>query len=356
MGKYDGLSPERLSGLPGRVSWMQCVSVGAAMARTVKVDGLEWLQGLAEPIQGATTTELRDWTTLALSDRDSFVTDVRSMGFSETIVAEAVSVRDSAEQSVEEAIRTFWDNQPYRYLETPPEVEEEAAYVYDSARRDAWGRLHDWLAGRVIEVEDRNTIQLQLPLFTLSAPSAVGSTTEFTTSSSRTEGVTWSMSIVGSGLSDEGRVLVSTSATFQAAEGQIKVIFLPINVVLESILIREHGGTAIRGSRIDISSLRDQYPAPGLLLLAPTARPPLGHLEQIYPLSGDPSGAVATYRYDYQRELSATTKLGVRLHGLDIGIQTETKLETSVSLSFALPSGTDYRLFRCLDGHGVLWA
>jgi hypothetical protein len=167
--------------------------------------------------------------------------------------------------------------------------------------------------------------------------------------------VTWSLSIAGTGLGGEGKMQVTTSATFSAAEGQAKVVFLPFAAVVESVLIRSRSAAEFRAHRVDISGLRDQNPAPGLLLLDPGARPPLGPLEQVYSLSGDESGAAATYRYEYQRGVLATTKLGVMLGGVDLGVQAETRLETGAALSFVLPAGRDYRLFRSLDGHGILW-
>ena len=54
-----------------------------------------------------------------------------------------------------------------------------------SPRRGALQRLRDWLAGRKVEVEERERIDLELPLFLLAAPSATGAAAEFETTMQR---------------------------------------------------------------------------------------------------------------------------------------------------------------------------
>ena len=198
-------------------------------------------------------------------------------------------------------------------------------------------------------------MDLRLPLFLLSAPAVAGCSAEFT-SETRKEGKTsWSLTIAGTGLGGEGKVAVTTSATFEAANGQRKVIFLPVTVMLETVVLTEPGAAPVRRHRIDLAGLLEQDPAPGSLLLAPDALPPLGPFVRTYSLADDASGTIAEYRETYTQASVAKLEVGVKTHGVELGLTSEATMQTSVGLKLKLRSGLDYRLHGALEGDGLLW-
>lgn len=318
------------------------------------VKGLEWIHGSALPFAGAATVEVRTWEDRALESSDSFAIDLESFGVPTQLVKEGLDLRAEASKQAEAAVREFWDHHPRRYLVTPPSVQEEVRLIYDSARRHAGDRLRDWLSRRVITVESREPISVSLPLFLLSAPAQPGCSAEFTTSSSQSSTLGWSVKIGGAGASDEGSVTVTATASFEAKSSQRKLIFLPITVVLETVLV-SRGGTRIRGHRIDLAPLRAQRPAPGAMSLDPESKPPRGENVETYPLAKDTTGTTATYGYHYVQSRASNLKLGLPVQGADFGLTSTVTMQSSVDLKFKLRSGTDYQLYRVAEGDGLLW-
>jgi hypothetical protein len=338
-----------------RMIWVTDPTAGEAMASPVEVRGLEWLQGDVEPFVGTATVELRDWEELALEKRTRFSSDLRGMGLPPMLIGQGLKVRDAATAEVSKAVADFWRHHGVKYIQTPPEVEREVDLVYDSARSQAWARLRDWLAGRAIEVESRVPVDLRLPLFLLSAPGARGCSAEFTSGTGHEGNIGWSLTIAGTGLGGEGNVAVSTSATFEAANGQRKVIFLPVTVVLETLVLSERSGAPLHLYRIDIAGLDEQDPAPGSLSLAPDTEPPLGSFVKTYPLAGDTSGTITTFGYEYRRGKAGKLTVGVTTHDVELGLTAESRMQSAVGLKFKLRSGLDYRLHKTLEGNRVLW-
>lgn len=325
------------------------------MPPAVQVEGLEWVRGDEEGPVGTADVVLRTWEDLALESRDRFAADLRAMGLPGPVVGRGLELRDRAAQDVAEEVRAFWQDHRYRYIDTPPEVMEEVQLVYNSARRSAWAQLRDWWLGRVTTVESRESLGVRLPLFLVAAPAAPGCSVEFTTGGSEADKIGWSLTIAGTGLGGEASINVATSATFEVASGQRKVIFLPLTVVLETVVVTEPGVAPLRRYRIDVAGLVDQRPAPGALLLASNALPDLGlHLET-YHLAGDPTDSTATYAYTYEQKSLASLKVGIKTDVVELGLTSESAMQSSVALKFKLRSGRDYQLHQPADGDGVLW-
>jgi hypothetical protein len=318
------------------------------------VNGLDWVRGTRVPFAGSATVDVRPWEDAALDSPERFSMDLAEMGLPQPEIEEGLELRTVASKEVEAAIADFWKHHPRQYWQTPPEVQREVQLIYDSARGRARERVHDWLARRVITVETRLPVKLHLPLFLLSAPSAIGCTAEFTTSTNQSNTLGWSVKIGGMGVGSEADVTITTSASFEASTGQKKLIFLPVNVVVETIVVAR-GGSKIRSHRIDLAGLRDQRNAPGAMLLDAEAKPALGDRVQTYPLANDSSDSTATYVYRYVQGPASNIKIGIPIQGIDVGLTSSTKMESAVEITFKLRSGIDYQLFRTAQGDGVLW-
>jgi hypothetical protein len=316
------------------------------------VAGLDWVHGSEEPLAGESSVELHSWEEAALDDPRRFTADLEAMGLQPDEVGAAVGIREEAHAEVEAAVQSFWDNHPIRYYKTPPEVEAQVTQIYQSARRTARQRIGDWLQRRRFEVQEREEVELRLPLFVLSAPPTARSAATFKTEQTATRTVGWSISIAGSGVGSDATIKSSVSSSFKAEAGQTKVVFLPVRVAVEKLRVTDRGDSV---HRVDVTPLEGAHPAPGLLLLDPGALPAIGSLEQTYPLAGDPSGTPATYEYSYTQSRALDLKLGVKAFGSELKVESSATLEAAVSLTFELASGVDYELHRLAEGDGLLW-
>jgi len=312
------------------------------------------VRGTAVPFVGSATMDVRSWEDVALDDQARFVHDLESLGLPLSVVQDGLEIRAAATEEVEADVRDFWKHHPVRYWETPPEVMREAQLVYDLARRRALERVRNWLTGRVITVEARQPVELSLPLFLLSAPSRAGCTATFTTSDEQSNTSGWSVRIGGVGISNEGVGTVTASASFEAGAGQRKLIFLPIRIVVETLVVTQRG-SPVRSHRIDLTGLRDRRPVPGAILLDSEAKPRTGDHLETYPLAKDTSDSTATYVYRYVQESASTIRIGIPIQGVDVGITSSTKMKSAAEITFKLSSGVDYHLYRAAEGDGLLW-
>jgi hypothetical protein len=155
------------------------------MPEAVVVDGLDWVHGTAQPLDGTASVDLVGWEQRALRDREVFARDLRSMGLGDDEISQGIAVRDDAQADVNASVKAFWDAHHARarryYRTTPPEVGAQARLVSNSATGKAWQRLRDWWA-------------------------------EFTTSASSERKLGWALTIGAAGLSAEAKVTVLVCA------------------------------------------------------------------------------------------------------------------------------------------------
>jgi hypothetical protein len=322
----------------------------------VTAPGVDWVRGAEQPLDGQTRIEVRSWDQLAFDRRGVFRESLRDLGLSEADVRDALKLRDTALRHANKAVSDFWADHPHSYFTIPPEVEREVNDVYGSARDSGLRRLRDWFSGRSIRVDEVEQLQIRLPLFVLAAASVPGCSARFATETTQEGQLEWSVTIYGTGLGSGGSVTTSVSAEFSATSGETKVIFLPVTVKVERVTVLEHGRRVGRGRRVDASNLQSQQQSPGLLLLAADAVPPVGKVANRFPLSGDTSGAIATYGYRYQAGNRKNLQLGLKAFGADIKVKTEVMMQRDIRLSYGLRGGSDYELYRLADGDGLLWA
>jgi hypothetical protein len=164
----------------------------------------------------------------------------------------------------------------------------------------------------------------------------------------------WGVTVFGTGLGGSAQLTVSSSSKFTSTSGEIKVVFLPAVVTVEKGTMLKDGRSVGEGYRVDATQLRTTG-APGLLLLPNGASPPIGEVAQRYPLSGDASGAVATYEYAYMRSRNGDLNLGAKAYGIDLSLKASVTLSRSVTLTYGLVAGVDYELHWLEEGNGLVW-
>jgi hypothetical protein len=199
-------------------------------------------------------------------------------------------------------------------------------------------------------------VSLQLPLFLFSAPEIPGCTATFTTESTEGYGFGWSVTIMGTGLGADSSIQTSASATFRAASGETKVVFLPTAVFVERITVLDRGAPIYEGCRIDVACIHEQGQNPAVMLLAANALPPLGRKEIDYPLGGDTPGGITTYSRTYMRTKKPFKRLGIKAYGVELELSVQSEMSKRKELIYDLRGGYDYALHRVAEWDGLLWA
>jgi hypothetical protein len=311
-----------------------------------------WLDGEAQPLAGQVGMTTKQWDRTALDHRNAFEFGLREAGLPDPDVLEALTVRDDVAHlttRLGEQIEHFWATTNEEYETTPPEVEE----LY-SAQVSALDRLRNWFSGRSFRVDDTTTTDVRIPLFVLSAASVPGCTASFSREQTAEGQLSWDVTIFGTGLTATGSLEVSTSATFTAASGEAKVVFLPGSLTVEKVTALKHGRVVGRGYRVDGSRFKSDS-QPGLRLLAPSMVLPAGELVSKYPLADDTTGALAKYKYSDKASASKELQLGIKAFGVDVKLKAEAKRSTSVEVTYELKGGFDYELRRFAEGDGLVW-
>jgi hypothetical protein len=321
------------------------------------VVGLEWVRGREEPLEGTSRVDFSAWETLALDRPEDFAADLEATGFSSNVITDALRVRGDAALEVDTAVDSYFrkSGSARKAPPLPGEIWHDDRALHEleqRARTRAFDRIRDWFADRKVVVEERQPIEVKLPLFVLAAPGVKGATVAFEQTKTRASGVNWSISLAGSGLSGEVTVELSMSAGFEASARETKLVFLPVTVVVEKLRVAPGSPATFR---VDLEGLRDQQPAPGLLLLARGARPAQGSFAQKFSLAGDTTGAPATYKYTYNKTKTLGMNIGIKAYGADLSLGYKPTMSTSVALTFTLPGGHDYELYRLAEGDGLLW-
>ena len=311
----------------------------------------DWLSGTVEPLKGKVAIGgQNDWVDVALQSRAAFGSGLRSIGLAEDEVERAVSLRDDTEAQLR-AIEL--DIESYR----PPGVLFEADPVPPelyARQRSVWRRLADYFSDREVRVLDTAVTEVRVPLFVLAGADVAGCTATFDQQEMRSRPLTWTMTVFGNGLGGSRELKASAEASFTAAAGQVKVVFQPLKLTLQQVAVLLDGRQVGGGVQVDSGSIGTA--SPGLLVLSAEARPPAGSPVQRFPLAGDTTGALATYKWIYARTSERNLSLGVDAFHTKLSLTVGTELTTQVTLQYELRGGYDYVLVRAAQGDGLLWA
>lgn len=278
-------------------------------------------QGTAMAMQAESSVSVRSWQDSALDDADRFTADLQTLGLHEDDVNDGATLARSVES-------------------------------------DALTRLSNWFSGRKIVVDNRELVQVELPLFVLSAYNAAGCGSSYQATSDQSRRLGWNVTVFGTGLGGDATVSSSVTSTLSADAGQACLIFLPVTVAVEQVrVVAKDGSTVSSGQRVDVSPAKAQSPVPGARLLDSNVLPAAGASVQTYALSGYAATTPAEYQYVYTQEKSVSIQTGVKAFGSNIGISGSVTMSKSVTLDFRLAGGHDYQLCKLAGGDvdGLVW-
>jgi hypothetical protein len=319
------------------------------------VEAVDWLHGEAEPLDGLVRVSARSWADSVLSDRSLLEPSLRDAGLGETDVQQALELRDEVASQAR-----YWNGQiadfrarteHLRFFATPPELQEMI-----TQRESVLNRLRAWFAGREFIVEAREERRLPIPVFVVAAADVAGCTAAVSMRREHDADLEWGVTIAGTGLGGGASLTLSSSATFGAASGQVKAVFVTVVVPVERVTVLEDGRQIGEGCRIDAAALRvsGEFEI-AVKHLQDEAVPAAGRLAKWYPLAGDVPGAITTYDYTYTVSRSRTVSLGVQAFGADLHVSAAISPSRSVTVTYELVGGSDYELHELAEGCGLVW-
>jgi hypothetical protein len=321
----------------------------------VYVTGLDWVRGTEEPLDTfSRPIETISWDEVALDDRAAFDKNLRVAGLSKESVSEALAVRDVGLAEMAEAIKRMEPYENIAFSNSPPGY-IAAQNFYDAKRKSALQKLGDWWNQRVTTVEAVEPLLVRVPLFVLGAPSAPDCKAEWTNEIVSGFSSGWTLTLAGSGFASDAGSTYITSANFEASSGQTKLIFCDVALQLEHVAIHQPNKPPVRRWRIDLTKVGDGTVWPGLLLLDPDAVPPSGDFVRKFPLAGDPSGSLATYKEKYSRKTKQKVNVGLNVKGVELGLSATSDFGSDIEIKYSLKSGIDYELLYASDCDGYLF-
>jgi hypothetical protein len=167
----------------------------------------------------------------------------------------------------------------------------------------------------------------------------------------------WAVKFVGTGLGSDGGESYVESASFEARNGQTKLIYCPLAVQLEHLEIRDRNAPPVQRWRIDLTKATGGPLAPGLKRLKQRDVPERGALvEPRWQLAGDPSRSLARYERTYTTRTVKKVRVGFKVQGTELGLTASSDYSSGVKVSYAVRTGADYDLFYVKDYDGFLCA
>jgi hypothetical protein len=280
--------------------------------------------------------------------------NLRLSGLSEESVSEALAVRDLGAAELVEAAERLKPYEGISFAVSPPGY-IEAQNFYRERRRSALQKLGDWWNQRVTVVASTEPLTVRIPLFVLGTPSVPNCKAEWTNEIISGISRGWALQLVGSGFgSDAGNTYIS-SASFEAASADTKLIFCDVALQLEHIEIRQKNRPPVRQWRIDLTSVAKGKLWPGLLLLSPDAVPARGDFVRPFQVAGDPTSSSATFTATYSRTATKKVNVGLNVHGVQLGLTANSDFGSSIEIKYTLKTGIDYELFYARDCNGYLF-
>lgn len=199
---------------------------------------------------------------------------------------------------------------------------------------------------------------INVPLYRFGAPSVDGSTVEYSEGESLLQGGGWSLKVFGIGTGDTTSLQVSKARTFVATARTCKLVFIPIRLRVVRVAVYDGDRLVGRGTEAQVAPLRDSgdqlLRRRGCKTLPGTACGPgpseyTDVLECL--LSGDDSGAVHRDKRSWETDVARDVSVKLAKF-VDVSALVRVRRTRRLELSFALPSGHDYRAYLC---PGVTW-
>jgi hypothetical protein len=308
-------------------------------------------ESASERLEGYVDAEHLTWEERAFGDEALFTSGLHDLGLPDSKIAEAWSAFSEMSKPldrVDDQIRDFQERDTALHYQTP----EELLRLYEK-RRSTLERILDQFKAQTFRIDSTTQSKLRIPVLILSAPAVEGCSISFTTSTQLDRNLSFRLTVYGSGTGGATKASCKAQCEFIVNDGNAKVVFLPAELTVGEVSVLAKGEVIGQGPQIQTIDFPDADPA--VTLIPRGAYPAAGALIKTYPLAGDTTGDVSTYRYDYNKYDNIGFSLKTQAFGLDVGLQVEVALLRTVGLTYTLKGGHDYSLHHVDEGVGITW-
>jgi hypothetical protein len=221
-------------------------------------------------------------------------------------------------------------------------------------------KLRAFIGQQAFVVESTAKKQMEVPLFLLRSPDVRGSKVTYSEALSEgTEG-TWGVKILGTGMGGTTAFKVQHSATFESSDGDAKLIFVPVTLVVSKVAVYKKGKFLSRGLRCEMEKPDRTKPFnKRVSLIAPQIAATQLTRANIEGKCFPAAWRTVIQQSDLQPGVARIDQCGSNFRNRAFDLATTTKAaikqERKVTISFELPGGHDYRLKPLADSHGIWW-
>jgi hypothetical protein len=300
-----------------------------------------------------------DWSQKVFEDEDHFISGLVDLNLDQEFVEGALEEYRSAIAIRRKALQSKMFEGSRRYYGPDGAADawaERVRRAYDRAGE----KFRAFLGMQEFVVENKMTKLVDIPLFSLRSPSVIGSKVTYSESLSKQCEATWGVTILGSGMGATTVFKVEHSASFESANGDNKLIFVPVRLLVSQVAVYRRGTLLGRGLRCEMQKTDRPHPFNKGIMTMPldavAAQRPRPNTEgQLFPLGGDRSSTSATYRQEWEESTDVETSIGIEAFNLKVKTKASIAQNQKVALSYQLPGGHNYRVKPLADVHGIWW-
>ena len=198
---------------------------------------------------------------------------------------------------------------------------------------------------------------VRITLFELAAPAVPGCRVTLERTVSRRASAQWSIGLQSATARRRTEVRTTMRAAFSVEPGERKRVF--VDVPAEFARVFEVKDSTLRPTDLVVVAAPRKraatIPIPGVELIKGEHAAQGSTWLAPFPLSGDPTGAVSTYSYEYEHLREVTPALRASVSGVGVGAGASVGVTAGLKLTVALVGGYDYQLHDNEDGLGITW-
>ena len=224
----------------------------------------------------------------------------------------------------------------------------------------AWNAaFQEIFRNREFLIEDSCKRTIEVPLFRLNSAPVKGSRAVYEEIITSQAELSWRITVLGTGMGATQGVEVSYATKLQSQNGDPKLLFIPVRVVVYLIGVYERGTCIGKGLRTEMEEIKNDRLLPGLRSDPDSADLPAVPQSELYtetfPLSGDASRNIQTYRQGFKNGTEFEIGSGIEAFALAAKSNIKISQKRDLSLTYDLPSGHDYEAIRANGQSGVWW-
>jgi hypothetical protein len=210
---------------------------------------------------------------------------------------------------------------------------------------------------KVVSSEER---EIQIPLFWLHSPKVKGSKVTYQESTETKDVGSWKIEVAGTGMGMDASLSVQYSCSFVSSNGDCKLIFAPVPIVISLVETYRKGKLIGRGLRTEVKAFENELEInhgikslPENECLKKASKQATG--EEKFTLVNDLSRDIHTYERSWKNTDGIAMQIGFDAFQLKKKFEVKTEHQEAIALKFELPAGYNYILLKNKNFSGFGW-